>query len=105
MLSGATLRASEMAGTAVFKMVVSSDSIKNATATSQGSNRMLDGPGGACEDAAALELRGIIFIEPGRGPVFVAILRDQSANRQVLSIPCPRFRGQADLCYCLAAFQ
>jgi hypothetical protein len=66
MLSGATLRASEIAGTAVFRMVVSSDSIKNATATSHGSNRMLEGPGGGCEEAAALELRGITFIELGR---------------------------------------
>ena len=41
MLSGATLRASEIAGTAVFKIVVSSDSIKNATATSHGRRRLL----------------------------------------------------------------
>ena len=42
MLSGATLRASAMAGTAVFRIVVSSDSMKNATATSQGKNRLLE---------------------------------------------------------------
>jgi hypothetical protein len=42
MLSGATLRAPAIAGTAVFRMVVSNDSIKNATATSHGSNRMLE---------------------------------------------------------------
>ena len=42
MLSGATLRASAMAGTAVFRIVVSNDSMKNATATSHGSNRLLD---------------------------------------------------------------
>src|SRR4030095_5115674 len=36
MLSGATCRAAAIDGTAVFKMVVSSDSMKNATATSQG---------------------------------------------------------------------
>src|ERR1700733_3080906 len=66
MLSGATLRASEMAGTAVLKMVVASDSMKKATATSPGSSRMLDGPGGACEDAAAIELGGSTFIEPRR---------------------------------------
>ena len=40
MLSGTTLRASAMAGTAVFRIVVSNDSIKNATATSHGSNRL-----------------------------------------------------------------
>jgi hypothetical protein len=40
-----------MAGTAVFRMVVSSDSMKNATATSQGSNRLLafDGEGDAID--------------------------------------------------------
>ena len=41
MLSGATLSASAMAGTAVFRMVVSSDSMKNATATSHGNSRLL----------------------------------------------------------------
>src|SRR5258708_5856284 len=46
MLSGVTLRASEIAGTAVFRIVVSSDSMKNATATSHGRSRMpeTDGP-------------------------------------------------------------
>jgi hypothetical protein len=34
-----------MAGTAVFKIVVSSDSIKNATATSQGKRRLLEAEG------------------------------------------------------------
>jgi hypothetical protein len=42
MLSGATLSASEIAGTAVFRIVVSSDSIKNATATSHGNSRLLE---------------------------------------------------------------
>src|SRR5438270_5470717 len=39
MLSGATLSAAAMVGTAVFRIVVSSDSMKNATATSHGNNR------------------------------------------------------------------
>ena len=39
MLSGVTPRAAEIAGTAVLRMVVSSDSMKKATATSQGSRR------------------------------------------------------------------
>lgn len=38
MLRGATLSARETVGTAVFRMVVSSDSMKSATATSHGSN-------------------------------------------------------------------
>jgi hypothetical protein len=41
MLNGATLSASAIAGTAVFKIVVSNDSMKNATATSHGSNVLL----------------------------------------------------------------
>src|SRR6202042_2594761 len=36
MLSGATFRAAAIVGTAVFRIVVSSDSMKNATATSHG---------------------------------------------------------------------
>ena len=40
MLRGATPRASAMIGTAVFKMVASNDSMKNATATSHGSTRL-----------------------------------------------------------------
>src|SRR5579863_2880522 len=42
MLNGATLSALAMAGTAVLRIVVSSDSMKNATATSHGSSRLLD---------------------------------------------------------------
>src|ERR1019366_5700893 len=42
MLSGATFRAAAIAGAAVFKIVVSSDSMKKATATSQGRSRLLD---------------------------------------------------------------
>jgi hypothetical protein len=41
MLSGTTWRAAEIAGTAVLRMVVSSDSMKKATATSQGNKRLL----------------------------------------------------------------
>src|SRR5580698_2413103 len=39
MLSGATCRASAIVGRAVLRMVVSSDSMKNATATSHGRTR------------------------------------------------------------------
>jgi hypothetical protein len=45
MLSGATLSASEMAGTAVLRIVVSNDSMKNATATSHGKSRLLEAEG------------------------------------------------------------
>jgi hypothetical protein len=40
MLRGVTCRAEEMAGMAVLRIVVSSDSIKKATATSQGRSRL-----------------------------------------------------------------
>src|ERR1700733_9057778 len=40
MLRGGTLSASAMAGTAVFRIGVSSDSMKNPTATSQGKRRL-----------------------------------------------------------------
>jgi hypothetical protein len=36
-----------MVGTAVFRIVVSSDSMKNATATSHGTSRKVDALGGA----------------------------------------------------------
>jgi hypothetical protein len=46
MLRGATPRAAEMVGTAVLRIVVSSDSMKKATATSHGKRRLeaSDGP-------------------------------------------------------------
>src|SRR5271163_4372226 len=42
MLSGATWSAAAIVGTAVFKIVVSSDSMKNATAINHGSSRLLE---------------------------------------------------------------
>jgi hypothetical protein len=46
MLSGGTASAWAMAGTAVFKMVVSRDSMKNPTATNQGNSRLAVALGG-----------------------------------------------------------
>jgi hypothetical protein len=54
------LRASEMAGTAVFRIVVSSDSIKNATATSHGSSRLLAADGEDGTEGALMMLTGSI---------------------------------------------
>jgi hypothetical protein len=54
MLRGPTWSAAEIVGTAVLRMVVSSDSIKNATATSHGSRRLLVGEG-TPETTAAFE--------------------------------------------------
>src|ERR1017187_9983970 len=51
MLRGATWRAAAIVGTAVFRIVASSDSMKKATATSQGNSR-LTVVGGAGRDMA-----------------------------------------------------
>src|ERR1019366_5152272 len=53
MLRGPTPRAEEMAGTAVLRIVVSSDSMKKATATSHGKRR-LEVSEGTHEDGGAL---------------------------------------------------
>src|ERR1035437_7383342 len=60
MLSGGTLRASEMAGTAVFRIVVSNDSIKNATATSHGKRRLPEAVGLDCTGEASIKLGGFM---------------------------------------------
>ena len=49
------MSASDIAGTAVFRIVVSSDSIKNATATSHGKNRLLDADGVRKDVGAVVE--------------------------------------------------
>src|ERR1700730_10574019 len=59
MLSGVTCSASEMAGTAVFRMVVSSDSIKNATATSHGRSCLLEADGAAGSEWELVDLAGL----------------------------------------------
>src|SRR6266496_5909813 len=61
MLSGATASAFAIAGTAVFRIVVSSDSMKKATATSHGNNRFTESPGAAGDAETALELAGIML--------------------------------------------
>jgi hypothetical protein len=62
MLSGATFSASEMAGTAVFRIVVSSDSIKNATATSHGKSRLLEADGASDAEAEFVGSTGVLPI-------------------------------------------
>ena len=70
MLRGATPRAEEMVGTAVLRIVVSSDSIKKATATSQGRSRLADAVGsdekgldeeGSGEDGGAIKGPGLFI--------------------------------------------
>jgi hypothetical protein len=55
MLSGVTANALAITGTAVFKMVVSSDSMKKATATNQGSMRLTAADGGSESVAGAVK--------------------------------------------------
>jgi hypothetical protein len=55
MLSGATLSAAEIVGTAVFRIVVSSDSMKNATATSHGKSCLLAAAGTDDDDGSLME--------------------------------------------------
>src|ERR1035438_5968109 len=62
MLSGATPSASETTGTAVFRIVVSSDSMKNATATSQGNNCLLAADGGCGGASVSMVVRAIITL-------------------------------------------
>jgi hypothetical protein len=52
MLRGATWSAAAIVGTAVFRIVVSSDSIKNATAISHGNSRVLEADGRGCGDGS-----------------------------------------------------
>src|SRR5579863_10712870 len=65
MLSGATWRAAAIAGTAVLRIVVSSDSIKNATATSHGSSRLLESDSGGCEESDSTRSGGLKFVRLG----------------------------------------
>jgi hypothetical protein len=73
MLSGPTWSAAEIAGTAVLRIVVSSDSMKNATATSQGNNRLLatEWPVGAASlieesDGVIKSLRSCRWMQKGQ---------------------------------------
>src|SRR5579862_148110 len=70
MLNGATLSAAAMVGTAVFRMVVSSASIKKATATSHGNSRLLEGLG----DGAPGERGGLMRYEARRQEAFVIMV-------------------------------
>jgi hypothetical protein len=64
MLRGPTWSAAEMAGTAVLRMVVSSDSMKKATATSQGRRRLL-----ATEWPGAGEFAGLVALGEAGGVI------------------------------------
>ena len=67
MLKGATPRALAIAGTAVFRIVVSNACMKNATATSHGKKRftasmeIADGTGATAASADGLVFAGVNF--------------------------------------------
>src|SRR5450631_4915604 len=65
MLSGATWSAAAIVGTPVFRIVVSSDSIKNATAISQGSSRLLELANDGSGEEASIGLGWLPFVELG----------------------------------------
>ena len=62
MLSGATPSALAMAGTAVFRMVVSRDSMKKATATSHGKILFTDAAGSRRDVEAMQDSSGTILV-------------------------------------------
>ena len=66
MLSGATCRALAIVGTAVFRIVVSSDSMKNATATSHGTSHLPELLNGTEVDEAAMGLTSPSWLATAR---------------------------------------
>ncbi len=97
MLSGATASAFATAGTAVFRIVVSTDSMKKATATSHGSIcfAALPGDGGAA--AAASGLAGITLVfGGGAGMRAFAAYSNASAPQiqlQSIRLSCPALQA------------
>src|ERR1700755_3323196 len=73
MLSGGTLSDCAMAGTAVFKIVVSRDSMKNPTATSHGSRRL------------AVALAASASGSGKRGVYDALSLRDEAAQMSIVA--------------------
>jgi hypothetical protein len=54
-----------MVGTPVFKMVVSSDSMKKATAISHGSSRLLEACSGGCGEAGSIGIGEVTCVWGG----------------------------------------
>jgi hypothetical protein len=54
-----------MVGTPVFKMVVSNDSMKKATAISHGSSRLLEACSGGCDEAGSIGIGEIAWVSGG----------------------------------------
>jgi hypothetical protein len=65
MLRGATWSAAAIAGTAVLRIVVSNDSMKNATAISQGTRRLLETASGSCGGGGLIGPAGLTLVGLG----------------------------------------
>jgi hypothetical protein len=65
MLSGATWSAAAIVGTPVFRIVVSRDSMKNATAISHGSSRLLESANDGSAREASIGPGCLPFVELG----------------------------------------
>src|SRR5271169_3548536 len=89
MLSGATLSAAAIVGTAVLRMVVSSDSMKNATATSHGSRRRLVSARAGGGDGDTIGLAGLTWLGPAGAGLRALEWRDS------LWPAGPRMQGEA----------
>src|SRR5580704_1358785 len=81
MLSGTTCSAVAMLGSAVLRMVVSSDSMKNATATSHGKMRFADSVRAGCGISGSLVAFDDVKAEAGLDDV--ADLVDTQLERRV----------------------
>jgi hypothetical protein len=71
-----------MVGTAVFRIVVSSDSMKNATAINHGSSRLLESASEGGEEADSTGLGGVTFVGVG-----CIILRDRGLRSSFCEKP------------------
>src|SRR5271167_3679934 len=94
MLRGATRSAKDMAGTAVLRIVVSSDSIKKATATSHGKRR-LEASEGSNEDGGAINWPDEFIETAGKLIYYNNMLADVSNSRFLMSgtDKTPQHRG------------
>src|ERR1700691_5775383 len=81
MLSGATWSAAAIAGTAVLRIVVSSDSMKNATAISHGSRRLLEAASEGGTEWPSIGPGGLTFVDVGCIGLHDRIPRQLGAGR------------------------
>ena len=86
MLSGATWSAAAIVGTAVLRIVVSSDSMKNATAISHGSSRLLEAASEGCGEGASIGLGGLDSSGSAASASVIAFINRHFATNQLSPI-------------------